>query len=93
MEVAGGGRGADPAWGLIPPSPRPGSVAAAVAAAVAPFPLLPRERRPGRGRRSEGPEREEAALPQRGRARSCSLVRPARAQGAPRSEGPGRRLR
>lgn len=27
VEVAGGGRGADPAWGLIPPSPRPGSVA------------------------------------------------------------------
>ena len=104
MEVAGGGGeagGADPAWGLIPPSPRPGSVAAAAAAAAVPFPLLPRERRrPGRGpsagregarRWPRRPAREEAALRSPGRADLLG-GRPARAQG-PRTVGPGRRLR
>lgn len=86
VEVAGGGRGADPAWGLIPPSPRPGSVAAAVAAAVAPFPLLPRERRPGRGRRSEGPEPGGGRAPSAG-PRKELLAGPAR----PRSGGPPKR--
>lgn len=99
----GGGEagGADPAWGLIPPSPRPGSVAAAAAAAAS-FPLLPRERRrrPGRGPCAgrEGARRwprrlarEKAALRSQGRADLLD-GRPARAQG-PRTVGPGRRLR
>ena len=104
MEVAGGvgeAGGADPAWGLIPPSPRPGSVAAAAAAAAS-FPLLPRERRrrlgwgPSAGRegaRQWPPRlaREEAALRSPGRT-DCSTAGPPAPRG-PRTVGPGQRLR